>query len=373
MAKFRAHKLVAAAVLLATAAWVATGEFTSVGSAADEAAARAAQAQEPVAPPRSVAVTGAVHVGHARAIRVSGRTEADKRATLATRAGGVVEELPVRLGSRVSAGEIILKLEAEGKEAAVETARQLLVQREAEADAARRLVERESMPRLQLDNALSALASARSQLEAAVAELDRNIVRAPFDGLIDRIDVELGSAVASGAPVAVLLDLDPVLVIGEVSERDLAHIRPGGRADMRLVDGVEATGEIRHVSRDASAATRTFRVEAAFDNADGAIPAGMTAEITFRAEPADAVVLPRSVVTLSDEGELGVRAADHANRVVFHPVELLDDTQQGLVLAGIPAGARVIVSGQDLVSDGDVVDPVEIGPAEIGPQALGGS
>ena len=85
------------------------------------------------------------------------------------------------------------------------------------------------------------------------------------------------------------------------------------------------------------------------------MPAGMTAEITLRAQPTDAVVLPRSVVTLSDNGDLGIRAVDKDNKVVFFPIDLVDDTPTGLVLGGIPADARVIVAGQDLVKEGDEV------------------
>src|SRR5690606_29623772 len=158
------------------------------------------------------------------------------------------------------------KLEAEGKEAAVETARQLLSQREAEANASRRLAQGGSLPRLQLDNVLSALAAARSQLEAAEAELDRNILRAPFDGVVDKVDVDLGSAVQPGTDVATILNLNPVLAKGEVSERELGYIKTGDTAHVRLVSGQEVEGTIRHVSRDASSATRTFRVEVAIPN-----------------------------------------------------------------------------------------------------------
>ena len=85
----------------------------------------------------------------------------------------------------------------------------------------------------------------------------------------------------------------------------------------------------------------------------------MTAEITLLAEPTDAVMLPRSVVTLSGDGDLGIRAVDKDNKVVFFPIDLVDDTPNGLVLGGIPADARVIVAGQDLVTEGDEVKPVE--------------
>lgn len=361
MAKFRFHKAAAIVVLIGTAAWVATGEFSSVGSAADDQTTPAPNAEQEAAaaPVRTVAVIDAPRITHSRAIRVSGYTDADKRAVIATRAAGIVEELTVRQGSRVEAGGLILKLEAEGKEAAVETARQLLAQREAELAAAERLAQTGSLPKLQLDTARSALAQAKSQLEAAVAELARNEVRAPFTGVIDKVDVELGSSVAQGAQVVTILNLDPVLAKGEVSERDLAHIEPGNEADVRLVNGTEVKGEVRYVSRDATTATRTYRVEVAIPNPERAIPAGMTAEITLRAEPVDATVLPRSVVTLSADGDLGIRAVDANDKVVFYPIDIVDDTPRGLVLGGIPADVRIIVAGQELITEGDTVKPVE--------------
>ena len=196
MSKIKFHKVAAVAVLVVTAAWVATGEFSSVGSAADEAQAeRKAEAQqERAATLRTVGVVAPPRIQHARAIRISGHTDADKRAALATRGAGIIEELPVKLGSEVKRGDVIVKLEAEGREAALASAQQVLAQREAEAKATRLLAERGSIPKLQLDNVLSALAAARSQVEQAQVDLDRNILRAPFDGVIDKVDVEIGSA-----------------------------------------------------------------------------------------------------------------------------------------------------------------------------------
>lgn len=360
MSKFKYHKLAAVAVLVATAAWVATGEFSFVGSAQQEANAGPAAAPAEVQEKRhTVAVVRPPRTEHSRAIRISGLTEADKRSTLASRSAGIIAELPVSKGETVQAGDLILRLDAEDKEAAVETARQLLTQREAEAQAAERLVQSGSLPRLQADNARSALAAARSQLESAQAELTRNEVRAPFSGLVDRVNVEVGGSVMQGTEIATILALNPIIATGEISERDLGYISVGDRAGVRLVNGHVVEGEIRYISRDASSQTRTFQVEVAIANEDAAIPAGMTTEMTLRAQPTESVRLPRSVVTLSRDGDLGIRAVDRQDKVVFYPIDLVDDTSEGLFLAGIPADARVIVSGQDLVAEGDTVHAVE--------------
>lgn len=366
MPKIRYHKVAAIMVLVGFAAWTATGKFSSVGSAAPQAGAEPEAAPVQSAPVRTVAVVTPPRVMHARAIRLSGQTEADKRAVLATRAGGVIGALPVAQGDHVKAGDIVMTLDAEEKTAAVTSAKQVLAQREAEWKAMQRLVKTGNTPKLQADNARSALEAARSALEAAEAELDRNEVKAPFDGLVDRVTVELGSAVMQGAEIATILDLDPIVARGEVSERDLGHLKIGDKAEVRLVDGKTVNGAIRYISRDASAQTRTFRIEVAIPNESGALPAGMTAEIVLRAAPTDAVILPRSVVTLSARGDIGIRSVDKDNRVVFHAIDLVDDTPNGLVLGGIPADARIIVAGQDLVAEGDVVNPVPADAALIG-------
>lgn len=359
MSKIRFHKLAALAVLVGFAAWMATGEFSSVGSAQPDAEAKPAQAEQPKAPVRRVAVVVPQRVNHSRAIRVSGRTEADKRATLATRAAGIIASLPVKQGSHIKQGDLVLMLDAEEKAAAVDTARALLEERKGSWEAAQKLVKSGNLPKLQADAAWSAYTLAQGQVQAAEAELARNQVKAPFGGVIDRVSVEPGSSVMQGAEIATILNLDPILGKGEVSERDLRYISIGDEADVKLVNGEVVKGTLRYISRDATAQTRTFPVEIAIPNADGAIPAGMTAEINLRATPGDAVILPRSVVTLSHSGDLGIRAVDKDNKVVFFPIDLIDDTPNGLVLGGIPAEAKVIVAGQELVKEGDTVEAVE--------------
>jgi multidrug efflux system membrane fusion protein len=365
MAKFRFHKLAAIGVLIGFSAWIATGEFSSVGSAQSEDAAATPTAEQPAAPPRTVAVLTPPHVTHSRAIRVAGLTAADKRAVLATRSAGIIEKLPVKKGDHVREGDLIVQIDAAEHTAAIEMAKALLSQRQAEWEAAERLARSGNLPKLQLDSAASALATARSQLRTAEAALDRTFVRAPFAGIIDRVPVELGSSIAERGEVATLISLDPVIAQGEISERDLHFIATGAEADVRLISGETVTGTVRYISRDASPQTRTFPLEVAIPNADGRIPAGMTTEVTLRAAPADAVVLPRSVVTLNQAGDLGIRAVDAASKVVFYPIDLIDDTPNGLVLGGIPKDVRIIVQGQDLVTDGDTVDAREADPAVI--------
>lgn len=365
MAMPRFHTVAAFVVFAVSAAWVLTGEFSSIGSAADDDAGDAkveveAPAPEATTTTRTVGVIEPEFIDHNRIIRISGVTAPDKRSTLATRSAGILGELKVEKGDRVVAGDVILVLEGNERSAMVETARALLDQREKEAENIERLVESGIAPTTQRDTARSALASARSQLEAAQADVERLTVEAPFSGVIDQVMVEEGSWLPSGEPAAVLLQLDPVVARGEVSERDIAYVEVGSEAGVRLISGDVVTGEVRHISREATAGTRTFPIEVVIPNADNQIPGGMTAEIMIKSEPVSAVRLPRSVVTLDEAGDLGLRILRADNTVGFVTIDLIDDSPEGLILGGVPEDAKIIIAGQDLVSEGETVNAVSV-------------
>ena len=362
MALPRFHTVAAFVVLAVSAAWVLTGEFSSIGSAAQDTASDEPKPEQASAAAekalRTVAVIEPDFIEHNRIIRISGVTAPDKRTTLATRSAGILGELKVEKGDRVNAGDVILVLDGAEKQSMVATAEALLDQRRKEADNVERLVKTGIAPTTQSDNARSALASARSQLEAARAEIDRLTVVAPFSGVIDKVMVEDGSWLPSGEAAAVLLQLDPVVALGEVSEREIAQVNVGREANVRLINGDIVSGLVRHVSLEATAGTRTFPIEVAIPNPDNKVPSGMTAEIMVKSEAVRAVKLPRSVVTLDPSGNLGLRILKADGTVGFVPIDLIDDTPDGLILSGVPQDAKIIVAGQDLVSDGETVNAV---------------
>jgi membrane fusion protein, multidrug efflux system len=361
MARFRFHKLASILVLTAAAGWILTGEFSFVGSAASEETKPEAA---PVAEtggkaPRVVSAIAVPIIDHRLTIRISGQTEADKRAELAARASGTITTLPFKQGERVKAGTVILAMDSEEKKIAVDAAAQLVSLRQAQADATEKLANKGNVAKLQLDASRSDLQGAQSQYEAVKAELERTQVIAPFDGIIDRINVENGASIQLGAPVATLLALDPIVATGEISERNLSSIKIGSPANIRLVNGDTASGTVRYISREATAATRTYRVEVAVSNPEAAIPAGMTAEIDLMSDPVKAIKLPRSAVTLNLDGALGVRTVNKDNKVVFLPVNLIDDATNAIILTGVTEDTKIIISGQDFVTDGETVTVVD--------------
>jgi multidrug efflux system membrane fusion protein len=117
-----------------------------------------------------------------------------------------------------------------------------------------------------------------------------------------------------------MVALDPMLAVVEVSERQLSGVKVGDKADIRLVTGETVTGKIRFVSKSASATTRTYRVEVEIANADGTIPDGITAEVAIQLAPVPATRIPRSALTFSAAGQLGVRTVKEGGVVAFVPV-----------------------------------------------------
>lgn len=369
MSFFTAHRITAVVVLVAAGAWVATGKFSSVGSEEVQAAAApdpaAATPAEPAPLLRTVAAVKPVFTDFAREIRLAGSTEADKMVELAARSNGIVNQLGAVKGESIEAGSIVMMLDGAEVVSAVDTAKVSLEQTAEQLRVGEALYKKGSLPELELSNRRSANAAAESALSQAKAALDRLELRAPFTGTVDSVDVELGEWVLQGTPVATILSLDPIVIKAEVSERDVGYVQVGSKAKVRLVNGTEMEGTIRHLAKQASEKTRTFKVEVDLPNPDHAIPSGMTAEVSLLTAPQPALRIPRSIITLSDKGVIGLRVVGDDNKAAFVPVDVIDDGEQGLVVTGVPQDVRVIVAGQDLVKDGDEVVVSELTPAQV--------
>jgi multidrug efflux system membrane fusion protein len=356
----KASRIVAVGLVVGAVAWVASGHLVPHESAESRAAIRA-----DAGGPKSfrVAVAETRVAPHARKLTLSGRTEADKKVTITARTGGVLSEMRVRRGQQVKKGDVLAVLSDDAREAQVAHATAVFNQRKAEFEARRKLIEQGSLPKLEAVNLEAQFKSSEAVLAAAKAERDRGVLRAPWDGIItDHSEVGGASLAMQGAPVAQMVALDPMLAVVEVSERRLGGLKIGDEAEVRLVTGQRAMGRIRYLARTASQTTRTYRVEVELNNADGAIPDGITAEVVIPMAPMPASRVPRSALTFSSAGDLGVRVVNGDTKVDFVPISVVEDDQGHMWVAGIPDGARVIVQGQDFVREGQQVVAV---PAEV--------
>ncbi len=161
-----------------------------------------------------------------------------------------------------------------------------------------------------LETARANIESARAGVTAAQEEIDRLTIHAPFGGVLETETAELGSLLQPGALCATVLRLDPIMLVGFVSETDVARVGQGAPARARTASGQEVTGEVSFVSRSADETTRTFRVDVRVPNPDLALRDGETVEITIAAEGRRAHLVPQSALTLDDAcdmKEIGAR------------------------------------------------------------------
>jgi multidrug efflux system membrane fusion protein len=351
-------RILAAVVIVAATLWIGSG----VLGRTEEPGPATPPVETPAARPLfQVAVIGARIESHVGNLVVSGRTEADDRASAVTRTDGSLVEVNVRRGDTVAKGDVVATLSDEAREAQVAQAEALVEQRRTDLDAKSRLIERGVVAANEKSQLEADLRAAEATLALAEAEHERRLVKAPISGVVSNVPVSAGQALETGSVVAQIIALDPMLAVAEVAERQLGDIRVGSMATVRLVTGRTETGAVRFVSPTASSGTRTYRVEVELDNADRTIPDGVTAEVEFKLAAVDAMRLPRSALTFSTSGELSVRTVTSDGTVASVPVTIIEDTRDQVWVAGPSDGARVIVQGQDFVKDGQKVHAVGVG------------
>lgn len=336
------------------------------------------------------------------AVLLRGQTAAARQVDVRAETSAVVVSEPLRKGAHVEKDQVMCHLDEGTRQAALAQARAQLSEAESRVPESEARVE-EARARLEeakinqnassrlnadgfasttqlassdaavaaaeatVSSAQSGLRAALSGIEAAQAgvavaetELDRLIIKAPFNGLLESDTAELGSLLQAGALCGTIIQLDPVKLVGFVPETDVNRIHVGARAGARLAaGGVQVQGNVTFLSRSADPQTRTFLVEIEVPNSDLRIRDGQTAEILITSDGANAHLAPQSALTLNDEGTLGLRLVDADNIVDFVAVELVRDTAEGVWVTGLPKEANVIVVGQEYVIEGVEVVPTQ--------------
>jgi biotin carboxyl carrier protein len=187
-----------------------------------------------------------------------------------------------------------------------------------------------------------------------IIELNRTEVKAPFDGYIEDI-VKPGNLLERGQLCATIIELDPITFIAEVPENSIKDVREGQKVNISLVTGDNIQGKLTFVSKSASVATRTFRVEAEIANPSGIVRDGISGTMVIDTDPVLAHKISPSILLLADNGELGVKTVNSENMVEFFPVQIIQDTEEGIWVAGLPDFSNIIVLGQGFVETGQIV------------------
>lgn len=288
-------------------------------------------------------------------VAMRGRTEAARSVIVRSETAGVVAATPAMEGSLVKQGQVLCRLAVDARQASLDQARATLKSRQLQRQAAAQLAEKGFRSQTQVLEAQANQDIAQAGVRAAEVALRQVEIRAPFSGVFDHRDAEIGAYLSPGQPCGTMIELNPLLVVGDAPETETARLHVGAAAQARLVSGQVLNGRVRYISREADPQTRTYHLEVAVANPSLAVRSGLSADLRVAAGAGTAHLVPVSALVLDSAGRQGVRYIQGENRVAFSPVTVVEETPGGVWVSGLSGAVNVITVGQSFVSDGQKV------------------
>lgn len=341
---------IAAAVLLLTALWVGSGVVFPHRRDAEVAAPAPRDSGTP-----EVVVTDIAAEEVARTVKLFGRTQPARMVEIKAETTGRVVSVGVPRGTRVAGGAVIVQLDDADRLARLTQARATLSQREIEFEGQTKLKPSGYISDAKLAESRALLESARAELRRAEIDVARMTIRAPFDGALQDRFVEQGDYVSPGVRVARFVDERTLVVTASVSENQIGALRRGLQGEAQLATGERVRGTLRYVAPVSEEKTRTFGVELEIPNPSGALRAGVTAEVEVPVGQVRAIRLPSSLLTLAEDGTVGVKIVDATGHARFVPTQVARADAEGTWVTGLPDPAPVITGGQGYVKSGQLV------------------
>lgn len=298
--------------------------------------------------------------GH-NVIKASGQLTTNEETVLGFKTAGIVSRVYVREGDAVKKGQLLATLDLTEINAAVSQARMNVEKTQRDFLRARNLYTDSVATLEQFQNAETAVAVARRQLEAAVFNLNYSEIHAPAAGFVLKKFVNAGQVVSSGDPVLLTNAVNRggwVLKVG-VSDRQWSQLRPGDEARIQIDAFSSKTlrGTVAQKSETADAASGAFTIEVSVQSDGLKLATGMfgTAEFTLReSQPGWSVPFEALLDAHDREGFVFITTdglSAHKQAVV---IESFTD-QYVLVSAGLLPEHQLIVSGSAYLTDGSPI------------------
>ncbi len=291
-------------------------------------------------------------------VLIFGHTEASEKVNLKVRTAGIVESIVRKKGEYVKKGDVILNIRMEDRIEKLAAAQAAKDKAEIEFNTALSLLEQGLISKVEFVANEANYRSAKAALHQTSLDLGYTSLRAPFDGVINELNVEKGSYVSKESTVGVFLNLNPIKISAQLPEKYINRVKKGVVARVKLSNKMVVDGLLTYVASIADSSTRTFAVELEAQNKGEKIVEGLTAEINLPLDTVSAVKLnASSCLTFGDDGSVGVKTVDDENVVSFYPVEIVKEEENGLWVSGLPEQVNVIVAGGEFVKAGEKVKP----------------
>ncbi len=291
-------------------------------------------------------------------VNTTGQVRSLAEGTISAEVSGRVQRVNVRPGDRVRAGQVIVELDPRPFDLDLQDAEVALkVAEQAYADLYRpdSAITGQMPAQNKLDAFVirSGLAAARVRLERAKLERERATIKAPFDGVVDRILVVRGDQVGAGQEITTIVDLKNLRIEASVLEHDLPLIKVGGEAVITsaAAGGKTFPGKVVAILPLVDSTTRAGRVFVRAEG-DGSLRPGMYADVRLEAQRLpDRRLVPTRAIIQRDGRDLVFVVRDGraqwtyilAGRSNGTVTEVLPDSSSGII--PVNDGDQVIIEG----------------------------
>ena len=314
--------------------------------------------------------------------KFSGVVEAADSSSISFEVSGNVQEVRVDVGDKITKGQILAKLDkrtykinVKGAEAEVGRAKVELADKRNDLDRFARInkqdpgaVSQASIDQSQaaVDSALKNVQFAKSQLKLAQRDLEKTVLRAPFDGVIATRHVDPFTEVARGQKLFDVYENTGMEVAVSIPE-DVIHdiyMKQKGEIRFAVIADKSYQGVVTEISKVAGTAN-AFPIKLTIEDLDKRIRPGMTAQVTLEladTEEASVYLVPiSSLAQRSDTTKSWVFVYDPATATVKQtPVTGTSVRQNDVVITGgVQTGDIIAVAGVSFLEDGQKVKLME--------------
>ncbi|WP_417579844.1 efflux RND transporter periplasmic adaptor subunit [Nitrincola sp.] len=351
------HFSLALALLLAAllAIWLLSGSVYTLATDAPEFTPASQEAERPVVEIQILQAS----TYHPR-LQVQGQLVPYRQSTLTSRINSQVEAWHVRQGQAVKAGELIISLDQEDRQAQLQRAEADLRLAEANLQATERLKSQNLSSETALLNQQALVASTRAERDRVSMELQHTQILAPFDGFIESLPIEVGNSIQPGDALVSLADTRTLKLTADIPQQKASQLSEGLTTEAQLLDGGQLTGKISFIAHVADSATRSYRIEAQIDNPELRRVAGASATISILLPDLSAHRFSPALLALDSTGQTGVRIINDEQIMQFMPVQILSLDTGGVWVSGLPAEIKLVTQGAGFVSEGEQVTAVQV-------------
>jgi len=292
---------------------------------------------------------------------ISSEVVAYKRAYVASRISGLVEEVHFEEGQAVYLGDILAQIDVRLQQSQLRELRAVLEEARDIRERNEVLYERDAISRAELLSSRRNLEQAESNVERLELEIEYGTVRAPISGMITSRLVEVGNNVSVNERMFTVTDMDLLVIRPGVSELNLAGLEEGQSVDIHLDVYPDRSfeGSIRRIFPGADAVTRLFTVEVELHQQEDkpVVRPGYLARVRFSTDERREVLTVPSEAVAERDGEKVLFVLNEDEDIATMVPVVIGVQRDGYaeVRDGIEAGRKVAAANLDALEDGTEV------------------